>query len=115
MNEEMHLDLPAAKKQRLNNGEASCSTSIDNSEPSCSHTPDLPNGEPSCSLTTATDNDVDVDNEDDKCSEESYGNYVNPEEVERLKEFKVLDEVKSNDEDSNEEESESSEGRCCCL
>ncbi|XP_026753614.2 microprocessor complex subunit DGCR8-like [Galleria mellonella] len=42
---------------------------------------------------------------------DKYSNYVNPEELERLKEFKVLDEVKSNDEDSNDEDSDSSDGK----
>ncbi|XP_041971984.1 microprocessor complex subunit DGCR8 [Aricia agestis] len=40
---------------------------------------------------------------------DKYSNIVSQDEVEKLKEFKVLDEVKSNDEDSNDEESNSSE------
>ncbi|CAG4967953.1 unnamed protein product [Parnassius apollo] len=43
--------------------------------------------------------------------EDKYSNFVTPEELEKLREFKVLDEVKSNDEDSNNEESDSSEGK----
>lgn len=39
-----------------------------------------------------------------------YDDFVTPEELEKLKEFRVLDEVKSNDEDSNDEESDSSDG-----
>lgn len=38
-----------------------------------------------------------------------YEDFVNPEEVEKLKEFQVLDEVKSNDEDTGEE-SDSTDG-----
>ncbi|CAH2051589.1 unnamed protein product, partial [Iphiclides podalirius] len=43
--------------------------------------------------------------------EDKYSNFVTPEDLERLREFKVLDEVKSNDEDSNDDESESSDGK----
>lgn len=42
--------------------------------------------------------------------EEKYDNFISQEELEKLREFQVLDEVKSNDEDSNDEESESSDG-----
>lgn len=110
--EEIQLELPAAKKQRLDNGEAahvaSCSSSVDNIEPSCSNTTAINNDERSCSVNSDI---VDVYTIDTG----TYSNYVTADEIKRLKEFKVLDEVKSNDEDSNEEESDSSEGRCCCL
>ncbi|XP_049878887.1 microprocessor complex subunit DGCR8 [Pectinophora gossypiella] len=57
---------------------------------------------------------LDVDMDDGAnftVSEDKYNNFVRPEELERLREFKVLDEVKSNDEDSNEEDSDSSDGK----
>uniref|UniRef100_A0A2A4IUD8 Uncharacterized protein n=1 Tax=Heliothis virescens TaxID=7102 RepID=A0A2A4IUD8_HELVI len=80
-------EIPPAKKQKLNYGQATCSN------------------------TGEEEVDSVQDTADDKFgSEDSYGNFVTPEELERLKEFKVLDEVKSNDEDSNDEESDSSDG-----
>ncbi|KAG6448407.1 hypothetical protein O3G_MSEX005505 [Manduca sexta] len=47
-----------------------------------------------------------------KCpiSEDKYMNFVTREELEKLREFKVLDEVRSNDEDSNDDDSSSSDG-----
>ncbi|XP_063368392.1 microprocessor complex subunit DGCR8 [Cydia amplana] len=47
--------------------------------------------------------DLDTDRQID---EDKFDNFVLPEELERLREFKVLDEVKSNDEDSEEETDE---------
>ncbi|XP_063541170.1 microprocessor complex subunit DGCR8 [Cydia strobilella] len=47
--------------------------------------------------------DLDTDRQID---EDKFDNFVRPEELERLREFKVLDEVKSNDEDSEEETDE---------
>ncbi|KAF9810666.1 hypothetical protein SFRURICE_021119 [Spodoptera frugiperda] len=87
MSEETQLDVPAAKKLRLNDGEAS-----------------------SCQASTSYMFKENQENGEEKFgSEDSYGNFVTPEELERLREFKVLDEVKSNDEDSNDEESDSSD------
>ncbi|XP_013188372.1 microprocessor complex subunit DGCR8 [Amyelois transitella] len=54
--------------------------------------------------------DFSVDTTETGNAFEQFGNYVNQEELERLREFKVLDEVHSNDEDSNDEDSDSSEG-----
>ncbi|KAJ8713169.1 hypothetical protein PYW08_008473 [Mythimna loreyi] len=112
MSEESQSKMRAAKKLKLNNGEASFSLAMNNGEVSNSLARSrdaLNNGEPSHSPTMEVDNDI--DNGDDKFgSEDSYGNFVRPEELERLKEFKVLDEVKSNDEDSNDEDSDSSDG-----
>ncbi|KAJ8711515.1 hypothetical protein PYW07_008757 [Mythimna separata] len=114
MSEETQLEMPAAKKLRLNNGETAFGSTISNG--GFSNSPatrydatcdSVLNGEASHSPTI----DNDIDNGDDKYgSEDSYGNFVRPEELERLKEFKVLDEVKSNDEDSNDEDSDSSDG-----
>ncbi|XP_050553060.1 microprocessor complex subunit DGCR8 [Spodoptera frugiperda] len=88
MSEETQLEVPAAKKLRLNDGEASSSQA--------------------CTSYMFKENQ---ENGEEKFgSEDSYGNFVTPEELERLREFKVLDEVKSNDEDSNDEESDSSDG-----
>lgn len=88
MSEETQLEVPAAKKLRLNDGEASSSQA--------------------CTSYVFKENQ---ENGEEKFgSEDSYGNFVTPEELERLREFKVLDEVKSNDEDSNDEESDSSDG-----
>ncbi|XP_063628675.1 microprocessor complex subunit DGCR8 isoform X3 [Cydia splendana] len=47
--------------------------------------------------------DLDTDRQID---EDKFDNFIRPEELERLREFKVLDEVKSNDEDSEEETDE---------
>ncbi|CAH0696951.1 unnamed protein product [Spodoptera exigua] len=89
MSEETQSELPAAKKQKLNDGEAS------SSQASASNV-----------LKENQENGEDIK----FGSEDSYGNFVTPEELERLREFKVLDEVKSNDEDTNDEESDSSDG-----
>ncbi|XP_068623381.1 microprocessor complex subunit DGCR8 [Battus philenor] len=43
--------------------------------------------------------------------EDKYTNFVTPEELEKLREYKILDEVKSNDEDSNDEDSDVSDGK----
>ncbi|GBP74585.1 Microprocessor complex subunit DGCR8 [Eumeta japonica] len=53
-----------------------------------------------------------VNNKDEfSMSHDGYiGNEVNPEELEKLKEFQILDEVKSNDEDSEAGESDTSDG-----
>ncbi|XP_021183757.3 microprocessor complex subunit DGCR8 [Helicoverpa armigera] len=73
--------------------------------------PKLNDEQPTSSNTGEVEVDSIQDTADDKFgSEDSYGNFVTREELERLKEFKVLDEVKSNDEDSNDEESDSSDG-----
>lgn len=88
MSEETQLDVPAAKKLRLNDGEASSSQAS----------------------TSYMFKENQENGEEKFGSEDSYGNFVTPEELERLREFKVLDEVKSNDEDSNDEESDSSDG-----
>lgn len=50
-------------------------------------------------------------NKDFKISTDKYTDYVTPTELQQLREFKVLDEVKSNEEDSNDEDTESTEGR----
>ncbi|KAJ0172883.1 hypothetical protein K1T71_011059 [Dendrolimus kikuchii] len=42
---------------------------------------------------------------------DNYNDFVTPEELEKLKEFKVLDETGSNDEDSHDDDSDSSEGK----
>ncbi|XP_061722931.1 microprocessor complex subunit DGCR8 [Cydia pomonella] len=47
--------------------------------------------------------DLDTDRQID---DDKFDNFVRPEELEKLREFKVLDEVKSNDEDSEEETDE---------
>ncbi|CAK1590622.1 unnamed protein product [Parnassius mnemosyne] len=52
-----------------------------------------------------------VDFEGKFVPEDKYTNFVTPEELEKLREFKVLDEVKSNEEDSNDEDSDSSGGK----
>ncbi|KAI5642221.1 double-stranded RNA binding motif domain-containing protein [Phthorimaea operculella] len=59
-----------------------------------------------------TDFTKDVDDSEGRFTidDDKYNNYVHPDELERLHEFQVLDEVKSNDEDSNDEESDSSDG-----
>lgn len=88
MSEETQLDVPAAKKLRLHDGEASSSQAS----------------------TSYMFKENQENGEEKFGSEDSYGNFVTPEELERLREFKVLDEVKSNDEDSNDEESDSSDG-----
>lgn len=62
-------------------------------------------GEPSMDFTE----DYHDSNPEFSYSNSKYENFVDPEEVERLKEFQVLDEVKSNDEDSDDE-SDSSDG-----
>ncbi|RVE51240.1 hypothetical protein evm_004044 [Chilo suppressalis] len=60
--------------------------------------------------------DTDINNDEfskkqtDQACNPKYNNFVTAEELEKLKEFKVLDEVKSNDEDSNDE-SDSSDGK----
>ncbi|XP_028033102.1 microprocessor complex subunit DGCR8 isoform X1 [Bombyx mandarina] len=50
-------------------------------------------------------------NKDFKISTDKYTDYVTPTELQQLREFKVLDEVKSNEEDSNDEDTESTEGK----
>lgn len=53
------------------------------------------------------------DNDDDKkftLFNTKYSNYVTPEELTKLKEFKVLDEVRSHDDDSNDGDTDSSDG-----
>ncbi|KAJ2943019.1 hypothetical protein O0L34_g15212 [Tuta absoluta] len=59
-----------------------------------------------------TDFTKDVDGTEDRFTidDDKYNNYVHPDELERLHEFQVLDEVRSNDEDSNDEESDTSDG-----
>lgn len=45
---------------------------------------------------------------------DKYTDIINPAEVEKLREFRVLDEVKDNDDDSHNEDSDSSEGNVSC-
>ncbi|XP_059047277.1 microprocessor complex subunit DGCR8 [Achroia grisella] len=82
MSEEIDVKLPPLKKQKLE-------TDADGMDFS---------------------NDV-AGGDDFSAGNDKYSNYVDPEELEKLKEFTVLDEVKSNDEDSNDEESGSSDGK----
>ncbi|KAL4705413.1 hypothetical protein ACJJTC_002436 [Scirpophaga incertulas] len=46
---------------------------------------------------------------EDVSNDSNFDNYVTPEELQKLKEFKVLDEVKADDNDSNDEMSQSSD------
>lgn len=53
--------------------------------------------------------------EDDKMVDKNRNasgssDFVNSDDIQKLREFKVLDEVKSNEEDSNAEDSDSSDG-----
>lgn len=41
---------------------------------------------------------------------DKYSDFVSPAELEKLREFRVLDEVKDNEGDTNDEDSDSSEG-----
>lgn len=92
MSEDQHLmDLPAAKKQKLDD-------SIREQTETSAET---------------TENGVSLEISDkEPTGDQVYSNLVTPEEFEKLREFKVLDEVKSNDEDSNDEDSDSSDGSC---
>ncbi|XP_047538344.1 microprocessor complex subunit DGCR8 [Vanessa atalanta] len=88
MNEETELAQPPAKRQKIEDedGTADVTENIDFTED-----------------VAATEEKFKVDNK--------YENFVTPEELEKLKEFKVLDEVKSNDGDSNADDSDTSEGK----
>ncbi|KAM3956801.1 microprocessor complex subunit partner of drosha [Aphomia sociella] len=88
MSQERDMELPPAKKQKLGTEQENDEMDIDFSK----------------DVTETGGAEFAVN--DDK-----YNNYVTPEELEKLKEFKVLDEVKSNDEDSNNEDSDSSDGK----
>lgn len=92
MSEDQHfMDLPAAKRQKLddrNRVQTQTSVEITENGVNLEITDNLPN------------------------CDQIYSNIVTPEEFEKLREFKVLDEVKSNDEDSNDEDSDSSDGSC---
>lgn len=60
-------------------------------------------------------NSNDVSSQGQLLKEGEYiGDMVNIEELERLREFQVLDEVKSNDENSEDENSDSSDGNYFC-
>nr|XP_026489005.1 microprocessor complex subunit DGCR8-like [Vanessa tameamea] len=88
MNEEMELAQPPAKRQKIEDedGNADVTENIDFTED-----------------VSTIEEKFKVDNK--------YENFVTPEELEKLKEFKVLDEVKSNDGDSNADDSDTSEGK----
>lgn len=93
MNEEYDTEFPPAKKQKVLDGEDE------------SHNAGGPESENNIDFTEDTEALGDKFTIDDKCN-----NFVTQEELEKLKEFKVLDEVKSNDGDSNDEDSDSSDG-----
>lgn len=93
MNEEYDTEFPPAKKQKVSDGEDE------------SHKAGGPESENNIDFTEDTEASGDKFTIDDKCN-----NFVTQEELEKLKEFKVLDEVKSNDGDSNDEDSDSSDG-----
>ncbi|XP_026756553.2 microprocessor complex subunit DGCR8-like [Galleria mellonella] len=87
MSEEKYMESPPVKKQKIK------------IEPDSEIETDL-----SKNVTETTDAEPAV-------ATDKYRDYVNPEELERLKEFKVLDELKSSDEDSNNEDSDNSDGK----
>ncbi|CAH2094170.1 unnamed protein product [Euphydryas editha] len=91
MNEENETEFPPAKKQKLEDE----SDNVDKSE-----------SDNNIDFTEDTETSGEKFTIDDKCN-----NFVTQEELEKLKEFKVLDEVKSNDGDSNDEDSDSSDGK----
>lgn len=87
MSDVLELTSPPAKKQKVDND-----------------TEAKPNEE---ELDFTEDN---LGQEDNFTIGDKYTDIVNPAEVEKLREFRVLDEVKDNDDDSNNEDSDSSEG-----
>lgn len=81
------VDMPPTKKQKTSDSNGSQSNENRAKKPS-------------------PDTNQDADNSD------KYTDFVSDKELEKLREFAVLDEVKSNEEDSNDDDSDSSEGIC---